>query len=121
MNVDTRAMSSMIQWTVPIIAYTPETYVVNYGTSMSSLDVMSNPVQSGSAFEAVNQVFSVELTGLVYTTTYFYQVVAANGQGSTSSAIQSFTTTILHKSLLKSKKVGSSMICHVLENEPWFS
>ena len=97
MNVDTRVLSTMIQWTVPIIAYTPETYVVNYGTSMSSLNVMSDPVQSGSDFEAVDQVFSVELTGLVDTTTYYYQVVATNGQGSTSSVIQSFTTTILRK------------------------
>ena len=97
MNIDTRAMSSMIQWTVPIIAYTPETYVVNYGTSMSSLNMMSNPAQNGSDFEAVDQVFSVELTGLVDSTTYFYRVVATNGQGSTSSVIESFTTTILRK------------------------
>ena len=97
MNIDTRPLSTMIQWTVPIIAYTPETYVVNYGTSMSSLDAMSNPVQSGSDFEAVDRVFLVELTGLVDSTTYFYQVVATNGQGSTSSVIQNFVTTILRK------------------------
>ena len=86
--------SAIIQWTVPIIAYTPETYVVNYGISISSLDLMSRTVQSGSDFEAVNQVFAVELTGLVDSTTYFYQVVAANGQGSSSSVIQSFSTSI---------------------------
>ena len=97
MDIETRAMSTTIQWTVPIIAYTPETYVVNYGTSMGSLDMTSAMVMSGSDFEAVNQVFSVALTGLVDTTTYFYQVVATNGQGSTSSDIQSFTTTILRK------------------------
>ena len=96
-NIDTRAMSSMIQWTVPIIAYTPETYVVNYGTSMSSLDVTNDPVESGSDFEAVDQVFTVELTGLVDTTTYYYQVVATNEQGSASSVIQNLTTTILRK------------------------
>ena len=64
---------------------------------MGSLAVMSDPVESGSDFEAVNQVFSVALTGLVDTTTYFYQVVATNGQGSTSSDVLSFTTTILRK------------------------
>ena len=67
---------------------------------MSSLNVMSDSVPSGSDFEAVNQVFSVLLTGLNDSTTYHYQVVATNGQGeqsSTSSAIQSFTTTILRK------------------------
>ena len=97
MDIGTGAMSTMIRWTVPIIAYTPETYVVNYGTSMSSLDLTSAMVMSGSDFEAVNQVFSVALTGLVDTTTYFYQVVATNGQGSTSSDIHSFTTAILGK------------------------
>ena len=80
-----------------MIAYTPETYVVNYGTNMSSLNLISAMVMSGSDFEAVNQVFSVALTGLVDTTTYFYQVVATNGQGSTSSDVQSFDTTILRK------------------------
>ena len=95
--IGTGAMSTLIRWTVPIIAYTPETYVVNYGTSMTSLDLTSAMVMSGSDFEAVNQVFSVALTGLVKTTTYFYQVVATNGQDSTSSDIQSFSTTILRK------------------------
>ena len=97
MDIGTGAMSTMIRWTVPIIAYNPETYVVNYGTSMSSLDMTSAMVMSGSDFEAVNQVFSVALAGLVDSTTYFYQVVATNGQGSTSSDMQSFTTTILRK------------------------
>ena len=64
---------------------------------MSSLDVMSDPVQSGSDFEAMDQVFSVELTGLVDTTTYFYQVVATNGQGSTPSDRESCNTTVLRK------------------------
>ena len=54
-------------------------------------------VPSGSNFVSVNQVFSVALTGLVDTTTYFYHVVATNGQGSTSSDVQTFNTTILRK------------------------
>ena len=97
MDIGTGAMSTMIQWTVPIIAYTPETYVMNYGISMHSLDLMSDPVESGSNFEAVNQVFSVALTGLVDSTTYFYQMVVTNGQGSTSSDVQSFITIIVRK------------------------
>ena len=64
---------------------------------MSSLDITSTMVMSGSNFEAVDQVRSVNLTGLVDTTTYYYQVVATNGQGNTSSDIESFNTTILRK------------------------
>ena len=86
-----------IQWTVPVIAYTPETYVVMFGLSMSSLNMMSPMVQSGDDFETTNQVLSVEVTGLTDTTTYHYRVVATNGQGSTSSGLQSFMTTILRK------------------------
>ena len=99
MDIGTDAMSTLIRWMVPIIAYTPETYVVNYGTSMGSLAATSATcmVRSGSDFEAVNQVFLVALTGLVDSTTYFYQVVATNVQGSTSSDVQSFSTTVLRK------------------------
>ena len=35
--------SALIQWTVSSIAYTPETYVVEYGTSQDSLDMTSDP------------------------------------------------------------------------------
>ena len=86
-----------IQWTVSVIAYTPETYVVMFGLSMSSLSMSSPMVQSGDDFETSNQVFSVEVTGLSDTTTYHYQVVATNGQASTTSGIQSFNTTVLRK------------------------
>ena len=65
---------------------------------MTSLNEMSDPVESGSDFETVNQVFSVELTDLMDANMYFYRVVATNGQpGSTSSDIQSFITATLRK------------------------
>ena len=96
MEIDIRATSTVIQWTMPIIAYTPETYVVNYGTNMGSLDMTSAMVPSGSDFEAVNQVFSVRLTNLTDSTDYVYQVVAFNGQ-TTSSIVENFITTILRK------------------------
>ena len=101
MNVDTLGISTTIRWTVPIIAYTPETYVVKYGTNMSSLDMMSDPIPGGSDFELEDDVLCGQLTGLTDTTTYHYQVVATNslpgGQGTTPSTIQSFTTTILRE------------------------
>ncbi len=48
-----------IQWTVPVVAYTHETYVVNYGTDMNILNSMSETVSSGSDFEATDLTFSV--------------------------------------------------------------
>ena len=64
---------------------------------MGSLDMMSDPIPGGSDFELEDQVLSGQLTGLTDTTTYHYQVVATNGQGTTSSTIQSFFTAILRK------------------------
>ena len=88
---NTGATSATIEWTVPIVIYTPESYVVNYiaGASLGQ-PLMSVPVQSGTDFESENQIFSVDLTGLVDNTTYSYQVVATNSVGSTTSAPQSF-------------------------------
>ena len=72
--------------------------MVMFGTDMASLDMMSDPIPGGSDFELEDQVLSGQLTGLTDTTTYHYQVVATNilpgGQGTTSSIIQSFTTTL---------------------------
>ena len=56
--------SALIQWTVASIAYTPETYVVEYGTSQDSLDMTSDPTHSGEDITVVNQMYSVKLSSL---------------------------------------------------------
>ena len=81
-----------IQWTLPRIAYTPETYTVHFGTSPGSLTNISQQRQSGDSFTATNLPFSVQLTGLAARTRYYYQVVAVNSVGSTQSLVQQFTT-----------------------------
>ena len=93
MNISTRFDSATIQWTVPLIAFTPETYVVHYGTNMASLNLMSDPVESGDDFEAVNQVYSVPITGLEAVTVYYYMVVSTSTGGTTNSDVESFTTS----------------------------
>ena len=81
-----------IQWTVPRIAYTPETYTVHFGTSPGSLNPFNQEQQSSDSFTATNLPFSVQLTGLAARTRYYYQVVAVNSVGSTQSLVQQFTT-----------------------------
>ena len=91
---DLRYDRATIKWTIPEIAYTPETYVVEYGTSMQSLDMRSME-QRNEAFEAENLMFSVPLTGLTRNTLYNYQVVATNSLGANLSAtsdVQMFMT-----------------------------
>ena len=97
MSTDVRHNRATIQWTVSRIAYTPETYTVHFGTSSGSLTNVSQQQESGDNVTATNLSFSIELTGLSAGTTYYYQVVAMNSVGSTSSVEQSFTTTELRK------------------------
>ena len=82
---------STIQWTVPVIAYTPESYVVNYGTDMNMLNSMSETLYSGENFTAENLMFSVELTDLQFCTVYYYQLVANNSK-ETTEMMNSFQT-----------------------------
>ena len=104
--ISTDATTATVQWTVPLIAYTPETYVVSYSTgSLKRQVLMSDPVESGADFDAVNQMFSVELTGLEPNTAYNYQVVSSNTEDTITSESQSLNTTAgkllrYHKSFL---------------------
>ena len=94
MNISTSFDLATVQWTVPLIAFTPETYVVHYGTNMGSLNVMSDPVESRDDFIAENQVYSVPITGLEAVTEYYYMVVSTSTGGTTNSDVESFTTPV---------------------------
>ena len=89
--------TATIHWTVPMIAYTPENYMVHFGTSPGSLTSFSQERQSGDNFTATNLQFSLQLTGLSAGTTYYYQVVAVNSVGSSQSTVQQFRTNELRK------------------------
>ena len=81
-----------IQWTVPSIAYTPETYVVEYGTSQDSLNLTSYPQKSGPDIIITDVTYSVQLSNLEPATNYQYQVVATNTADKSVSGVQSFRT-----------------------------
>ena len=97
MSADVRHDRATIHWTVPRIAYTPETYTVHFGTSSGSLTNVSQQQESGDDFTATNLQFSVQLTRLSAGTRYYYLVVAMNSEGFTSSIEQNFTTAPLRK------------------------
>ena len=87
--------SVIIQWTVPYISYSPETYVVQYGTSRDSL------IHNSSSTDNEEEVmtYSVELSGLRDSTTYYVQVLATNtAQRSNRSTVHNFTTLPLQSS-----------------------
>ena len=97
MNITTRHDRATVQWSVFYIAYTPETYTVNYGRAMNSLDMSVTATQRGDNFTVPSQsfLFSAELTGLDPRVTYHYQVEARNSVGPTLSAVQQFTSNEL--------------------------
>ena len=97
MPTDVRHNRATIQWTVSMIAYTPENYTVHFGTSSGSLTPFNQQRQSDDDFTATNLQFSVQLTGLSAGTIYYYQVVAVNSEGFTSSVEQNFRTALLRK------------------------
>ena len=75
------------------IAYTPETYVVEYCTSQDSLDMTSDPTHSGEDITIANVTYSVTLSDLRENTTYYVHIVATNTAGrSTTSSVERFTS-----------------------------
>ncbi len=76
-----------------MIAYTPETYVVLYGTDNSTLDGVSDTVYSGSDFKKMDQMFLVDIIDLQPTTIYYYQLVANNSLHTTLSNTGEFWTS----------------------------
>ena len=73
--------SATIQWTVPSIAYTPETYVVKYGTSQDNLNLTSGSQHSGPDITIGSRSYSVQLSGLRVATLYYFSVMATNTVG----------------------------------------
>ena len=85
--------SAIIQWTVPHISNSPETYVVMYGTSPHTLIQNSSTTDSGEDITITDNTYSVKLSGLKENTTYYAQFVATNNpQKSCMSTIENFTT-----------------------------
>ena len=88
--MDVKSDSVIIQWTVAYISYSPETYVVQYGTNKDSLIHNSSSTDSE---EGEMMSYSVELSGLRDNTTYYVQVLATNtAQRSSRSCVHSFRT-----------------------------
>ena len=66
---------------------------------MGSLNLMSDSVESGDDFEAVNRVYMVRLNGLNPRVLYYYQVIATNTYNSTMSGMETFHTLDQRKSM----------------------
>ena len=92
--------SANIIFTVPNVAYTPETYFVQYGLTSTSLNLTSDTERTRlqlvdcvhSFITAENEDYTIIITGLVINTPYFYRVVANNTFGGVTTDVLNFTT-----------------------------
>ncbi len=89
--------TATLQWTVPYITYTPETYTIQFGIDASLLDQTSASIAGNTDITAENELFSIQLTELVHDTTYYYRVVASNINSSSASDVDTFVTVPLRK------------------------
>ena len=86
--------SATVSWTVPTIAFTPETYVVHYGTNLNNLQTTSDQIIGLSNFTARSHRFLITLTVLTPNTIYFYHINATNSIGSVLSQTANFITAL---------------------------
>lgn len=86
-----------------------ETYSVQYGTEVTMLLSSSEVIQGNSDTSVIDEVFSINITGLTPFTTYYYIVRASNELGSTNTSIMNFTTDETGELL------ASNLVLHTLE------
>ena len=94
---NTTHSTATIEWRMSRINYTPESYSVQYGTRSTLLELETMSIESGSDVTITNRIYSVDIRGLTFNTTYYYQVTASNSFGSTYSSVKSFVTVSLSK------------------------
>ena len=91
-SMDIQSTRVTIQWTVPSIAYTTETYMVLFDMKHNGLNSENDSQQSGPDISAANKTYSVSLSHLKPATLYHFRVAAINSAGSTTSDVQNVTT-----------------------------
>ena len=87
----TAPYSVEISWVTPYITLDKETYSVQYSTDMSLQNSREVVIETNNGF-TTNQKFSINITGLIPFTTYYYIIQANNSAGNTYSDRMTFTT-----------------------------
>ena len=87
----TAPYSVVISWVILHIILDKETYIVQYSTDMSLQNSSEVVIENNNEF-AINQKFSINITGLIPFTTYYYIIKASNSAGNTYTDIMTFTT-----------------------------
>lgn len=96
-HTNTTHSTATIEWRISAISYTPESYYVEYGTNVASLNQQSSTATSGSDLTVTNQIYSVVITELLSNITYYYRLVSTNSFTSTRSYLNTFVTVSVRK------------------------
>lgn len=89
--VNITGTSAVVMWTIPSVAFTFEQYRVYYGNSSDSL-FMASEIVYGVDLYAVNETYTIVLSGLEPLSTYFFQIISTNSESESYTAIMNFTT-----------------------------
>ena len=92
-TVDKASRTAVVEWTVPMITYTPESYVVKFGEDSGSLSRISGLLHSGDNITVVNREYTTTLQDLKPYTTYHFRVKSTNSFNDTYSIEVTFNTT----------------------------
>ena len=111
--IDIFGIQVTIQWTVFSIAYTPETYMVQYGQFDHTLSSNSSLVESGADISITNKTYHVVLMGLEPVIEYFYRVVSTNRVGLSTTAVDRFNTTNRRKYYMCSNKTVIHYVLYI--------
>ena len=79
--------SATVSFTISLVVFDNEDYTVNYGLSDVFLDQSSTPITSDG-----NTEYTIQISGLLPGTTYYFQLSATNSISTTLSGVFSGTT-----------------------------
>ena len=92
-NVIAGQTIATISFTIPAIAYTPETYNINYtGLEFQFKLTSSSQIMSTGNITDVKVRYQITLSNLEEANTYSFSVVSTNCIGSTNTILMNFTT-----------------------------
>ena len=84
---------AIISWTVRAIAYTSESYHIEYGLDENSLIMESEIINGTLNFTSSNLMYLTTITNLQPFTQYYYRVVATNSFTTAETSVQMFRTS----------------------------
>ena len=89
-------IEARIEWTVPSIVFSAETYTLMYSITQDDLNtIMGETMSSGTDLSLTDQVYSVLLKDLSPGTKYYYQIKIENTFGIRLTQIYNFDTRML--------------------------